>query len=762
MGVLLIIFLAMGLFIAMLSPAIQKRFRWIFPLMPLAALVYILTAQTPVGSWSQGGLLPDFASFYVDGLARFFGVLIAGIGFLIFLYVSAYMKGKTYSTRLYLLLSIFMVSMLGLVTSDHMIGMFVFWEMTSISSFFLIAFETHQKEAVESAKRALLITGSGGLILLAGLLILAETSGTYYFSELILQNSEILKNDWLGLVILLILLGAMTKSAQFPFHFWLPGAMKAPTPVSAYLHSATMVKAGVYLLLRVSPVLANHHWWMPLLTSVGGITMIYGGIQSVFRNDLKSILAYSTIAALGAMFFFIGMGSHPAALWVTVVFILVHACYKAALFMIAGTLDITCGTRNIQKLSGMGSYMPGVFIAALMAVAVNLGLPPTFGFIAKDLMYEFLLDHRALLGLSIFIAAKILMMVAGLKAGIQPFIGVKPDEIALKKEVKPLHWLPALLLGLIGLLMGILPGIASQSFLSGIDQSLLIEVSQVPKLKLWHGFNIVFWLSIGSILLGLMVFFGIKRLGDIESIYLTLEKWSPEVVLTRTLSYIEDGCVTVSHRLQSGKLREYVLIVVLFLSGLLVYKVYSGFWALPDWRGLSDMSIYEVFTVFILLGSVFFTLFSTSRLVAIASLGIMGLCICLIFVFYSAPDLAMTQFTIDTLTVILFVLVLYRLPRFIPINFQIHHIRDIMVSLLFGALMGVLSFAVLSYEPNREVSAFYADNSYVLAKGKNIVNVILVDFRGADTIVEIIVLSIAAIGVFSLLKLHIQKSEKME
>jgi len=740
------------------------RSRW-SPVIPIAAFTYFLLGfdgSTQASTIWEHQLLPIKASFQIDGLSRLFALLITGIGSLIFIYANGYMKGAKHVQRLQSFLMLFMLAMLGVVLSDDLIMLFVFWELTSISSFFLIGFKNEDEASRKSALQAITITGMGGLIMLGGFIILGEIAGTYAISEM--HNPEtittITGHAWFAPMLILILAGAFTKSAQFPFHFWLPGAMKAPTPVSAYLHSATMVKAGVYLLARFSPVLGDTPVWNIALMSFGGFTMVYAAFQALFRTDMKSILAYTTVSALGIMVFLLGLQSSDAIAAVSL-FILVHALYKASFFMLAGTVDHETGTRDISQLGGLGKVMMPLFAIGILAAWSNGGVPPSVGFLGKDLIYESTLHHPvwAYVFTGLSVVTNIMLFAAGLLVGWLPFRGKSTHPNTHMPHWT--LWVPAALLAVLGMLFGLFPALINDGLINPVANAIA-GAEQDVHLKLWHGFNTVLYLSLLTMGAGLLLYTIIKpgatMLGFIE----TAERMGPR----RLLHAIANGFVQISswvtQTLQNGKLRIYLLVILGFLVFLLGYVVLSDTSFVIDKKQLSDITIYEGITVGILFTSVFLTLFSGSRLAAVAAMGVVGYTLCIIFVFYSAPDLAMTQFTIDTLTVILFVLVLYRLPRFIRLDLSVRHILDGLVAIAVGALMTVISLEVLQRTPEREISDFYALNAYVLAKGKNVVNVILVDFRGADTMIEIVVLSIAAIGVYSLLKLRLRKNEKME
>lgn len=698
-------------------------------------------------------------SFHLDGLSLLFALLITGIGSLVFIYTAYYLKGHDHLGKFFGYLSIFMSAMLGLVLSDNLISLFMFWELTSISSFFLIGFNNNDPASRKSALIALSITGIGGLLLLVGALIMFTIGGTYSIQELL--NSGIILQEHPSYVMILVMIfgAAFTKSAQFPFHFWLPGAMKAPTPVSTYLHSATMVKAGIYLLLRFNPVLGNHVYWQNTLMIVGGFTMIYTAFQIFLKTDLKGILAYSTISALGIMVFLIGLGTQDA-LVAALVFICVHALYKATLFLVTGIIDHETGTRDVTKLSGLGKILLPVGIAGFLAALSNGGIPPTFGFVGKDLIYEATLHHPItpyfLTGLSI--VTKIILLYAGFLVGIKPFLGKQQEAFSKIHLPSALLWAPPLFLAILCLVFGFFPQIIGDNIVN--PALLALRAEETVHLKLWHGFNTIFTLSLVTIVVGTALYFILKPSEKSETRGLSLERFGPKAIAEILGNGFYKVASSITNFLQNGYLRYYIMTILVFLCGLLAYRLFTGLKLYIDFTKITQITFTELSMALIMFVAIGFTVFSTSRLAAIVALGVVGYAICMFFVFYSAPDLAMTQFTIDTLTVILFVLVLYRLPKYLETTKTSSKIRDSILSLSAGGLITLIALEVLNEPINRETSIYYAENSYKLAKGKNIVNVILVDFRGFDTMVEITVLTIAAIGVFALLKLRLKVTQR--
>jgi multicomponent Na+:H+ antiporter subunit A len=655
----------------------------------------------------------------------------------------------------------FMAAMLGVVLSDNLLLLFIFWELTSITSFFLIGFNNDKKESRKSAMTALSITGGGGFLLMAGLVLLGHIGGSYSIDELSLFDYTIKQHSLYWLVLFFVFAGAFTKSAQFPFHFWLPGAMKAPTPVSGYLHSATMVKAGVYLLARLTPVLGSHDYWNYTLMIVGGITMLYSAYHSIYRTDLKGVLAYSTISALGILVFLIGIGSDHALMAVSV-FIVVHALYKAALFLIVGIIDHETGTRDITQLAGLQKKLPIVGFAGLLAALSSAGVPLTFGFIGKDLIYESTLhleDTIAYILTGVAVVTNILLVYAGFTVGIRPFLGNLPKRFDHLHMPPISMWAPPLILASLGILYGLIPSIPGNGLLSFTASAIQGYAIDIP-LKIWHGFNLVLLLSACTIIGGSVLFFVLKPAHHHVERLNRYAAFSPQTIISNFGKLVERVAVTYTGVMHNGYLRNYVLTIVSFIVIILTYKIITKVPIYINRSVLSDFTIYEVAVSIIIILSVIRTVTTTSRLSAVAALGVLGYGICLLYVFYSAPDLAMTQFTIDTLTVVLFVLVLFKLPPYLNFISKGVKIRDMTVSSLFGGLIALIALQVLNEPVNEETSIFYAENAYVLAKGRNVVNVILVDFRGFDTMFEIVVLTIAALGVYSLLKLKIDITEK--
>jgi len=728
-------------------------------LLPLALFLLLLSrveaiavgnTSTWAAVWAPS--LGVSASFTLDGLSLLFALLISGMGALIMFYASSYLADHPQLGRFYFFIMLFMLAMLGLVLSGNLLLLFIFWELTSISSYLLIGFKHQYEESRQSALQALLVTGGGGLALLTGLLLLGQISGSFELAVLMTQGDVIREHALYGPVLLLILLGAFTKSAQVPFHFWLPGAMAAPTPVSAYLHSATMVKAGVYLVARLAPVLGATALWQGSLTVVGGLTFLVGAIIAWRQTDLKRILAYSTVSALGALFFLLGIGT-AVAIKAAVLFLLAHALYKGALFMVAGNVDHATGTRDVTQLHGLGRAMPLTALAAALAGLSMAGLPPLAGFVTKELLYEATLylpvDNQSLVGLltGVALLANVLtVLAAGLVAG-GPFWG-QPAAVVEKAHDAFGLWFSPLLLAAGGLLAGLFVGVLGV-YIVEPAASAIAGAPQTVKLSLWHGVNPMLVLSVITVAAGVGGYAARSALGRWTQLLDRIPgaARSYDVGLDGMLR----GANWLTRHLQHGYLRGYLLTIILTAIGAVGFTLLTR-QGLPSALPPLDVRLYEAAVLGLILVAAGMTILVRARLTAIVAVGTVGFGMTLLFILFSAPDLAMTQFAVETLTVILFVFVLYRLPRFANLASRATRIRDGIVALAAGALMTLLVLTVTAAPHATPLTDYFAANSWTEAKGRNVVNVILVDFRALDTLGEIIVLTVAALGVYALIR----------
>lgn len=743
-----------------------KRITLLASILPVSLFIFFISFAQPI---MKGEVFSFFTSwvpslginldFRLDNLALLFTLLITGVGSIVFLYTSQYMKGHPKLLRFYIFLSVFMGAMVGLVTSNNILTLFIFWEITSISSFFLIGFNNKEEGSRKSAIIALSITGLGGLALLAFAVLAGHLTGTYSIAEM-LQSPEIFSNhEYTAYLLTFLFLATFTKSAQFPFHFWLPGAMKAPTPVSTYLHSATMVKAGVYLLLRFTPHFQGNSQYFNVLLVVGGITMLYAAVNTLFKTDLKGILAYSTIGALGIMVFLIGIGT-SASITAAIVFIVVHALYKASLFLVTGTIDHQTGTRDVTKLGGLGKVLFPLSIAGIIAALSSGGFPPTVGFLGKDLIYEATLFGRISPTLLTFFAVitNILMVFAGLIVGIKPFTGKLNKTLGPIKKPHFMLWFMPMILAFLSLIFGLFPSMVQGLFTNQITPLLTGESS--PHLALWHGFNLILLLSAITIISGLILYFVWKPSHQKEAAIKRIAYLSPKSISLKLMGLFHQLAHFLTRTFQNGYLRRYVMVILVLLTlvfGIHIFINPRIFLSLAEIESLNWSEIVVLIMMFV---SILYTVLTKSRLNAIVGMGFLGYTICLIFLFFGAPDLAMTQFSIDTLTVVLFMLVLFHLPKYLDFSATRSRIRDAILATSFGTFLAFTIIEIINETPTKLTTQYYAENAYLLAKGKNVVNVILVDFRGFDTMIEITVLAIAGIGVFALLKLYLKKHQK--
>jgi multicomponent Na+:H+ antiporter subunit A len=690
-------------------------------------------------------------AFRLDGLALLFALLITGIGTLVVIYASGYLAGHLYEGRFYLMLLAFLSAMLGLVLADNLLTLFLFWELTSFTSYLLIGFENQKPEARSAALQAFLVTGGGGLALLGGLVLLGMAGGNYQISELVGMRSTLAGHAFFLPAMLLILLGAFTKSAQFPFHFWLPNAMAAPTPVSAYLHSATMVKAGVYLLARMVPVFSASPWWQAIVTGIGLLTMLVGAFLALNNSDSKRILAYSTISSLGTMTMLLGIGSDEAVK-AAVVFLLAHALYKGALFMIAGAIDHETGTRDVDQLGGLRVKMPLLAGLAGLAALSLAGFGPLLSFISKELLFEATLASQdawvILIPAAIFSSA--VSVALALILTVRPFFGELKSTPLPPHEPPVSLWLGPAVLGVLGLAMGLFPRAVS-IYLAEPAVRAVVEAPVEVGLSLWHGLNLALGMSVFVVALGVLLYFGWNAWRK-QVIRLTpVLRWGPEAGYNWSIDLLNWIAGVQTRLLQNGYLRYYLLTVVLatvLLVGSLLLLRGGLHW--PE--RLTGVYFYEAALAVLIVIAAITAVRSHSRLGSIAAMGVVGYSIALIFMQFGAPDLAMTQFLIESITVVLFVFAFYHLPKFNPLGPPGPRLVHTAVAAIVGSLMTGLVLSVVQVDLFPSISQYFIDNSISLAHGRNIVNVILVDFRGFDTMGEITVLAAAAAGVYTVLK----------
>lgn len=692
------------------------------------------------------------AAFRLDGLALVFALLITGIGALVVAYAPAYVGWAPRGGRLLGLLLAFAGAMLGLVLADDAITLFVFWELTSISSFFLIAFDDRAAEARAKARQALLVTSAGGLALLVGLVLAAVAStGGASLALSTLDGARLQAHPWYPLIVALVAAGAFTKSAQVPFHFWLPGAMVAPSPVSAYLHSATMVNAGVFLLARLHPTLGGTALWVGLLGSIGAVTLLAGGVLAVVQRDLKRVLAYSTIAVLGALTLLVGLGS-DAAIGALILLVLAHGAYKAALFLVAGNLAHQRGTRD-PFVGGAARELPITAGAAVIAAASMAGLPPLFGFVAKDALLVAVLAgpaSAALVGLAL--VAAVALVGAAWIAGVAPFFG-RAAGARRWNEAPPLMLVGPVVLALTGAVLG-----AAPSLLAPLVAPAAAAVAGHPvtvELALWHGagglYGAALGLGLASFVLGSLGYRAIaRRLDTVSRVRRALDRVAAARVYDAAMAGLQAGAERVTAVVQHGRLAGYVAVAV----ATTVVVVAAPLVVAPTgpWSTDVDLRIHEWMLVVIGVAGAIAAAALRDRLASVAALSATGLAITFLFALFSGPDLAITQLTVETMMVILLVLVFRRMPAAALRRPRVRAgVARTVLAGSAGAAMTIL--LVLAAAP----SPFPGDASrahVALAPtqhSENVVNAILVNFRAIDTLGEVTVLAIAGIGVLSLL-----------
>ncbi|MFD2670434.1 Na+/H+ antiporter subunit A [Marinicrinis sediminis] len=727
----------------------------------------------------------DF-TVYVDGLSLLFALLITGIGALVILYSIFYLDRKKEAIHnFYVYLLLFMGAMLGLVLSDNLIVLYGFWELTSISSFLLIAFWYHREKSTYGAQKSMLITVFGGFAMFAGFILLYVMTGTFSVREIYSQLDVVTAHDWFVPAMLLVLLGAFTKSAQFPFHIWLPDAMEAPTPVSAYLHSATMVKAGIYLVARLSPIFAGAAEWFWLVSVFGIVTLFWGSFSAVKQTDLKAILAFSTISQLGMIMSLLGLGSaavyygygdesliYTTATTAAVFHLINHATFKGALFMVVGIVDHETGTRDIRRLGGLMALMPITFTFALIGSLSMAGLPPFNGFLSKEMFFTAMLkaSHMDIFNMeTVGVLFPIVAWIASVFTFIYSLIVVfktfggkyQPEKLDKKPHEAPIGMLipPAILVSLV-VVFGFFPNILSYSLIepamAAILPSLLAQGEEfIVSISFFHGWNTELMMTIGVIGTGTLLY---VLLAKWQGLYDRLpQKLALNVAYDQGLRGLDRFSSGLTRFYMRGSIRQYLIYIFTFFIGVIVYAFVrsSGFvWSGGDY---AEISIYEVVLVAVLVGSAIAVPFARSRVTVIILVGAVGYMVSLFFVIFRAPDLALTQMIVETVSVALFLLCFYHLPKLkkelTSIRFKV---TNFILSLGVGLVMFFIALASFNTRHFTSISDYFVENSYKLAGGKNIVNVILVDFRGFDTLLEIMVLGVASLGIFAMIKLRLE------
>ncbi len=693
--------------------------------------------------------------FRLDALSLMFALLISGIGTLIFIYAYYYLSPKNSLAKLYSLLMLFMAAMLGISLSNNLIILLVFWELTSISSFLLVGYWQRYEAAQRGSRIALTITGLGGLCMLGGFILLGQVAGTYQIDELFLKAELIQSSPYFVPILLLILMGAFTKSAQFPFHFWLPNAMAAPTPVSAYLHSATMVKAGIFLLARLSPIFVGAGLYHGIVTTVGLLTLCIGAFLAIFKEDLKGLLAYSTISHLGLIVCLLGIGT-PLAIAAAIFHIINHATFKAALFMIAGIVDHETGTRDLRKLSGAWQFLPITGTLAMITCAAMAGVPFTNGFLSKEMFFTELVASQTGVVLAIAVTLATLAGIFAVAYSIRLVHGVffdaqygKPLPNADIHEPVKGMLAPVALLAVLCILVGIAPALLAEAIVNQVTVATIQHQNfDAVHLALWHGFNVPLLMSLIALVGGSIFYFRMAKGGRLRRIDLDpmLGKFRGIILFDYFLKYLLLGSRWLKKRTETGSLQHYLFSILAFTIFMATIPMF-GYDIAKGTRELNHAPLIAVIFWLLLITACWMMLwFHHERIKAVLISGAVGLVVTLVFVSMSAADLALTQITVDVVTTVLLLMSLSLLPQLTPYeSTHTQRWRDGLMAIVGGLGIGWLTWLVLTRD-HQSISWFFMQQSLPLGGGSNVVNVILVDFRGFDTFGEITVLGIAAIG----------------
>lgn len=703
--------------------------------------------------------------FFLDGLSFFFAGLILIIGLLVIIYARFYLSKKDPLGNFYSYLLLFQGAMLGVVLSNNILLLMVFWELTSISSFLLIGFWKHLPEGRQGARMALAVTGGGGLAMIAGMLILGQIAGSYELTVLLNSKALIQSSSLYLPCLLLILTGCFAKSAQFPFHFWLPHAMAAPTPVSAYLHSATMVKAGIYLMARLWPVLSGTQEWFYIVSGVGLFTMILGAVIALYKDDIKSLLAFSTISHLGLITMLLGLAK-PFAFVAAVFHILNHAVFKAALFMNAGIVDHEAGTRDIKKLGGLVSFMPITATLGIVAAASMAGFPFLNGFLSKEMMLEsvfsisFLGNPWFLPALATFGA--VFSVAYSVRFIFHIFLGSKQTSYPQKPHDPPLGmWLPPAFLVFFVIAIGVFPEIFAGLIVRVASEAVLHSDLPYFKIKMWHGLTPALFSSVFAITFGALIvwkYFFTRRLWD------NSPRPDAKVIFDSIISSSVKLSRTFTDTLHNGSLPRYLSFIFISAIVMGVVTFFSSSFTLGT-RALLPVSTVSLVGWLLLVSCLTMVLIlHHQRFIALVIGGVIGLIVSIAFIYLSAPDLALTQISVEVVTVILILLALSFLPKTTPFESSlVRKVGDGLLAATGGLCFGAITYLAMTRDFS-SISKFYLEQAKPGGGGSNVVNVILVDFRGFDTFGEIIVLGIASLSIYALLDgcLHGPLSKKLK
>jgi multicomponent Na+:H+ antiporter subunit A len=692
-------------------------------------------------------------SILADGLSLLFALLISGIGVVVFSYAAAYMGDDENRRRFSCYLLLFMGAMMGVVLSANLIALYVFWELTSISSFLLIGFWHERDRSRDGALKALVVTSSGGLAMLVGFVMVAVICGSFEIPEIIAHRELLAASPWGPVAAVLVMLGAMTKSAQLPFHLWLPSAMEAPTPVSAYLHAATMVKAGLFLVARLGPLFVGIEPWTTTLTLLGLATMTWGSWMALRQTDLKALLAFSTVSQLGLILSLLA-ASEPARTSAGLFHLLNHGLFKGALFLLVGIIEHEAHTRDLKRLGPLRSAMPITYGCIVLASLSMAGVPPLGGFVSKELFLEHVFGMPAawialaLVGAALT-AAYCFILVVRLGRGAE---GV--DASALHEPGPLLLWGPAVLV-LFATLLGFVP----QTLVGRLIESAGAAATNLPSpelhLALWHGLTPSLGGSAAVITTGLLLYFAWWRHGEPTAPVLLADR-----AYAAGLRGLEIGSRETTNAYMSGLLWRYVSIIIgVVVVGVVSAFAVGGLPAIPTWPA-RHAEPFEILVAITAGAAAFAASLSRTRLAAILALGASGYTLALLFSLLGAPDLALTQIMVETVSVALYLAVFVFLPPYHGTAKPAFRPGHWLLSCVFGfGLVGLL-YEARGSRVVETIASYYLENSVSRAGGHNVVNVILVDFRGLDTMGEITVLGVAALACFAIINLGRERASR--
>ena len=780
---------------AVIIPVVYKyqkdiHLGWFVLPVPFVIVSYLFTLIPTVKSGSNIYYTLNFMpkigmnfDVYIDGLGLLFAILISGIGTLVVLYSIGYLSKDEKLGNFYVYLLMFMAAMLGVVTIDNVLMLYMFWELTSISSFLLIAFWTTKERSTYGAQKSMLITMFGGFMMLGGFILLSIITETFSIREMI-ASSDVIASSGVGVIALvLILLGAFTKSAQFPFYIWLPDAMEAPTPVSAYLHSATMVKAGLYLVARFTPVFMWSLTWVNTILIIGLITLAWASFNAVVKDDMKAVLAFSTVSQLGLIMSLLGLGAlavtagfneeiFTVAVIAAVFHIINHATFKGALFMVTGIVDHQTGTRSIKRLGALMTIMPISFTITLITAFSMAGLPPFNGFLSKEMFLEAMfeisqsnitiLSTISVLFPLLAILGSIFTFVYSMKLIFGVFTGESFDTPKEPSEAPMLMLISPVILASLVVIIGLFPNILSNTIISPAASAILDRQNFVDvSISFWYGVTPALLSTILIVLVGALLYYFRESwmfIYDYIKERFTLNNFYDQSLVNST-KYSNK----VTNTLSTGFLRTYLLYIFGFLT---IFSIVTMFrtglnLSLTD---LAPIGIQEVILIVVILVSLGIIMITKSRMVSIIMLGAVGFSMALFFVFFRAPDLALTQLAIETVTTTLFLVCFYHLPKVskLPETRQFK-LTNFIVAVMVGAVSILIGLSAYSHRIFESISEYHIEHVYDLAAGKNMVNVILVDFRGYDTVFETVVFAIAGIGIYILMRMtSLRKDDENE